>query len=243
MDLRQQAAVRPFAVPLRLRLLIRGSNFGDYGADGAPVVFVGSYACRVILHMSTSEALTCVTSAGDSGVYNVAISVGGADPVVATRAFTYRDDVTPSRSWRDVSSLYVHRVRPRRTSTNETAAAYVHTSDFPTCSRHYSHVHPAPPFRLAAALLGVSPSAGPPGSVVNVIGGATWYLRNQDCVPAAWGEGPGCVGSVTFGDWICADNVSDATTGISFGVTGLNNRCACDGVALSGRSTRCSLSR
>ncbi|KXZ54727.1 hypothetical protein GPECTOR_4g796 [Gonium pectorale] len=64
-------------------------------------------------------------------------------------------------------------------------------------------------------LQAVVPSAGPPGSPVFLYGDYTWTLRYRDCVATDWGE-LGCVGSITFGDYLCRMDVDDENSAITF---------------------------
>ncbi|GIL53447.1 hypothetical protein Vafri_9024 [Volvox africanus] len=76
------------------RLSIFGTGFGDMYSEPA-TVFVGSYPCSVIMHLSSSEVLTCETSSGLVGTYFVYVSISGADPV-SYYGFTYSDNYSPT---------------------------------------------------------------------------------------------------------------------------------------------------
>eukprot|EP00983_Pelagomonas_calceolata_P043095 1138769-Pelagomonas_calceolata.AAC.1 len=51
--------------------------------------------------------------------------------------------------------------------------------------------------------MAVRPSAGPPGTHVNLIGDATWRIRRDCGNEAAGPNDESCVGAVAFGDYLC----------------------------------------
>ncbi|EFJ47175.1 hypothetical protein VOLCADRAFT_92352 [Volvox carteri f. nagariensis] len=59
------------------------------------------------------------------------------------------------------------------------------------------------------------PYAGPPGTAVNLYGDTTWRLQYSDCPAKTWGD-IDCVGSITFGDYLCRQDPSTNDTGITF---------------------------
>ncbi|KAG2496270.1 hypothetical protein HYH03_005503 [Edaphochlamys debaryana] len=76
------------------RLSIYGSGFGDM-MSGMPLVFVGSYPCVVVGHLSASESITCLTSKGEAGSYVVSVIVGNFEPVTIS-SFIYSDSYSPT---------------------------------------------------------------------------------------------------------------------------------------------------
>ncbi|KAG2491954.1 hypothetical protein HYH03_009686 [Edaphochlamys debaryana] len=68
---------------------------------------------------------------------------------------------------------------------------------------------------LTPTLRAVSPSAGPPGTLTHLVGKLTWYLHYQDCKPADWGE-VSCVSAITFGGWLCRQDVDNPDTVLQF---------------------------
>jgi hypothetical protein len=62
---------------------------------GSNVVLIGPYPCIISTHMSNSESLSCMTTPGDLGDYQVSVIVDGTD-VVSQCCHTYSDDRTPS---------------------------------------------------------------------------------------------------------------------------------------------------
>ena len=78
-------------------LTITGAGFSGDQYVGGNTVWVGPYQCEVKPHQTTTTTITCTTSAGAFGTYNIVVVVDGAASATGG-SFTYDPQFTSGQT-------------------------------------------------------------------------------------------------------------------------------------------------
>ncbi|KAG2432951.1 hypothetical protein HXX76_008679 [Chlamydomonas incerta] len=78
-------------------MVIQGSGFSEDRYNGSNVVFIGTYPCTVINHLTSDSVITCLTSPAPlEGNYDITVVVDGIDSVTYGKQYSYDLDYTPT---------------------------------------------------------------------------------------------------------------------------------------------------
>ncbi|KAG2448780.1 hypothetical protein HYH02_006132 [Chlamydomonas schloesseri] len=81
-------------------MVIQGSGFSEDRYNGSNVVFIGTYPCTVINHLTSDSTITCITSPAPlEGKYYITVVVDGLETATYRKQYSYAMDYTPTLSF------------------------------------------------------------------------------------------------------------------------------------------------